>query len=183
MGAIMPSIRTMVVVRKSESPEEENDRSLKTLARALELARGEFSLIIVGCNLSEKQGEIQQKLKDLSSVKIEELTLAKTATTLLSTIITKIENKQPEALFVSGLESLENLEELLTASNIVRNQFREKLHFPLILWVTEEVQQKLMKLAPDFYSWAAVTIKFRYKRSRPSKQQTNSDNEGEKLVG
>ena len=173
----------MVVVQKSESPENENDRSLKTLARAIELSRGEFSLIIVCCNLREKQGEIKQKLKDLYSIKPEELILEKTATTLLSTIVTKLENKQPEALLVSGLESLENLAELLTASNIVRNQFREQLNFPLILWVTEEVQQKLMKLAPDFYSWAAVTIKFRYKRSRASKQQTNSDDGEQKLVG
>ena len=179
----MPNIRTMVVVRKSETPEEENHRSLKTLARAIELSRGEFSLIIVCCNLREKQGEIKQKLKDLSSIKPEELILEKTAKTLLSTIVTKLDDRQPEVLFVSGLESLEKLEELLTASNIVRNQFREKLHFPLILWVTEEVQQKLIKLAPDFYSWAAVTIKFRYKRSHPSKQQTNSDDEGKKLVG
>ncbi len=175
--------RTMVVVRKSESLEEENDRSLKTLARAIELSSGEFSLIIVCCNSREKQGEIQQKLKDLYSIKPEELILEKTAKTLLSTIVTNLENKQPEALLVSGLESVENLEELLTASNIVRNQFREKLHFPLILWVTEEVQQKLMKLAPDFYSWAAVTIKFRTKRSQLSQQQTNSEDEGKKLVG
>ncbi|MDY6807180.1 MAG: hypothetical protein SXA11_25670, partial [Cyanobacteriota bacterium] len=63
--------------------------------------------------------------------------------------------------------------ELLTAANIVRNQFREQLPFPLILWVTEEVQQKLMRLAPDFYSWAAVTIKFRFKRSPLSPGQTN----------
>ncbi|NEP43473.1 MAG: hypothetical protein F6K35_31310, partial [Okeania sp. SIO2H7] len=50
-------------------------------------------------------------------------------------------------------------------------QFREKLPFPLILWVTEEVQEKLMKLAPDFYSFAAVTIKFRYKRSLGNEQK------------
>jgi len=179
----MPNIRTMVVVRKSESPEEENDRSLKTLARAIELSRGEFSLIIVCCNSREKKGEIKQNLKKISSIKPEDLILEKTAKTLLSTIVKKLEKKQQEALFVSGFESLEKLEELLTASNIVRNQFREKLNFPLILWVTEEVQQKLMKLAPDFYSWAAVTIKFRYKRSQLSQQQTNSDDEGEKLVG
>lgn len=202
----MPSIRlhkrTMVVVLKSESPEEENDRSLKTLARALELSKGEFSLIIVCCTFRERQEEIKQKLQESYSVSSEELTIEKTAVTLLSTLVAKLEKKEPEALFVSGLESVENLEELLTAANIVRNQFREKLPFPLILWVTEEVQQKLMRLAPDFYSWAAVTIKFRFKRSPVSSQQNNrqdacstrqdanrqdacstSDGEEEKLVG
>ena len=170
-------------MRKNDNPEAENDRSFNTLARALELSRGEFSLIIVCCNCSEKREEIKQKLKELLSIKLEELSLEKTATTLLSTILTKLDNKQPEALFVSGLESVENLRQLLKAANIVRNQFREKLPFPLILWVTEEIQQQLIKLAPDFYSWAAVTIKFRFKRSRVSQQQTQSDDEEEKLVG
>lgn len=180
----------MVVVLKSESPEEENDRSLKTLARAIELSKGEFSLIIVCCSYSKPREEIRQKLKEFYSVKPEELTIEKTAVTLLSTLVAKLDKKEPEALFVSGLESVENLKELLTAANIVRNQFREKLPFPLILWVTEEVQQKLMRLAPDFYSWAAVTIKFRFKRSPVSQKQTNrqdvcstSDGDEQKLVG
>ena len=170
-------------MRTNENPEEENDRSFNTLARAIELSRGEFSLIIVCCNCSEKREEIKQKLTELLSIKLEELSLEKKATTLLSTILTKLENKRPKTLFVSGLESVENLGELLKAANIVRNQFREKLAFPLILWVTEEVQQKLIKLAPDFYSWAAVTIKFRFKRSRISQQQTQSNGDEKKLVG
>ncbi len=170
-------------MRKNENPEAENDRSFNTLARAIELSRGEFSLIIVCCNVSEKREEIKQKLTELLSIKLEELSLEKTATTLLSTILSKLETKQPEALFVSGLESVENLGELLKAANIVRNQFREKLPFPLILWVGEEVKQKLIKLAPDFYSWAAVTIKFRFKRSRLSQQQTQSNGDEKKLVG
>ena len=161
----------MVIVRKTESNEEKNDRSLKTLARAIELSRGEFSLIIVCCYCRERREEIRQKLKNIYLIKSEEIPLAKTATTLLSTLLQKLEKKQPEALFVSDLESVESLQELLTASNIVRNQFREKLPFPLILWVTEEVQEKLMKLAPDFYSFAAVTIKFRYKRSLGNEQK------------
>lgn len=170
-------------MRKNENPEAENDRSFNTLARAIELSRGEFSLIIVCCNCSEKRKEIRQKLTDLFLIQLEELSLEPTATTLLSTILTKLENQGPEALFISGLESVENLGELLKAANIVRNQFREKLPFPLILWVGEEVQHKLIKLAPDFYSWAAVTIKFRFKRSRVSQQQTQSENGEEKLVG
>ncbi|MDY6807179.1 MAG: hypothetical protein SXA11_25665, partial [Cyanobacteriota bacterium] len=95
----------MVVVLKSESSEEENDRSLKTLARAIELSKGEFSLIIVCCTFRERREEIREKLKEFYSVLSEELTIEKTAVTLLSTLVAKLEKKEPEALFVSGLES------------------------------------------------------------------------------
>src|SRR5919202_2189264 len=64
------------------------------------------------------------------------------------------------ALFILGLESVESLEDLLTSTNQVRDEFRKRLPFPLVLWVTDEVLQKLVRFAPDFASWAATPIKF-----------------------
>ncbi|HEY9902537.1 MAG TPA: hypothetical protein V6D43_08925 [Candidatus Sericytochromatia bacterium] len=64
------------------------------------------------------------------------------------------------ALFVLGLESVVDLEDLLTSSNQVRDEFRKRLPFPLVLWVNDEVLQKLVRFAPDFSSWAATPIKF-----------------------
>ncbi|WP_424100597.1 hypothetical protein [Moorena producens] len=64
------------------------------------------------------------------------------------------------ALLIVGLESVVALEELLTSTNQVRDEFRKRLTFPLILWVNDQVLQKLMRLAPDFCSWAATPLKF-----------------------
>ncbi|HEY9665266.1 MAG TPA: hypothetical protein V6C91_00590, partial [Coleofasciculaceae cyanobacterium] len=64
------------------------------------------------------------------------------------------------ALFILGLESVEALDDLLSSSNQVRDEFRKRLPFPLILWVNDEVLQKLVRFAPDFASWAAAPIKF-----------------------
>ncbi|OLT58074.1 nSTAND1 domain-containing NTPase [Moorena bouillonii] len=64
------------------------------------------------------------------------------------------------ALLIVGLESVVALEELLTSTNQVRDEFRKRLTFPLILWVNDQVLQKLMRLAPDFGSWAATPLKF-----------------------
>ncbi|WP_293083118.1 hypothetical protein [Moorena sp. SIO4A1] len=64
------------------------------------------------------------------------------------------------ALLIVGLESVVALEELLTSTNQVRDEFRKRLTFPLILWVNDQVLQKLMRLAPDFASWAATPLKF-----------------------
>ncbi|MBE9127148.1 MULTISPECIES: hypothetical protein [unclassified Coleofasciculus] len=64
------------------------------------------------------------------------------------------------ALMITGLESVEALDDLLTSTNQVRDEFRKRLPFPLVLWVNDEVLQKLVRFAPDFSSWAATPIKF-----------------------
>ena len=162
----------MVILHKTENPDEYNHRSMKTLARAIKLSQGEFSLILVCCNSICQRQQATKQLQLLCEVKLEEFNLAKTANTLFSTILDSTqEQAQPQALIVSGLESVENLELLLRSTNIVRNQFSKQLPFPLILWVTDETQQQLMRLAPDFYSWAAATIKFRRMRSPLSEPQ------------
>jgi WD40 repeat protein len=82
-------------------------------------------------------------------------------------ILTNIsqENSSPAApaapaLFILGLESVEALDDLLTSTNQVRDEFRKRLPYPLVLWVNDEVLQKLVRFAPDFASWAATPIKF-----------------------
>jgi hypothetical protein len=71
-----------------------------------------------------------------------------------------LKNKQPNALMILGLESVISIEQLLTATNFVRDDFRKDFAFPVILWVNDEIMQKLVRLAPDFKNWAASTIRF-----------------------
>lgn len=56
---------------------------------------------------------------------------------------------------VKSLESVNTLDRLLIAANLLRNKF-QNFHFPLVLWVTDEIHKKLIRVAPDFQSWASA---------------------------
>ena len=178
------------VTQHLEDITQYNDRSLNALDRAIALSQGEFSLVLVRCNYKLLQKRILQQLKTLCDRRypISELVLPESVTTLYTTIQNyvslgngnKDENGQWEqadqtnkieffhsplptpspALMILGLESVEALDDLLTSTNQVRDEFRKRLPFPLVLWVNDEVLQKLVRLAPDFSSWAATPIKF-----------------------
>lgn len=137
-----------------------NERSLKRLSRAIELSRGRFSLILVRCNYTGLQLEMQQRLRELCSVDIESLILQGSATTLYTALKTKLGDAQPAVVMVSGFESVIALDNLLVATNQVRDDFYKSFAFPLVLWLSDEVLKKLMRLAPDFNSWAGVPIQF-----------------------
>ncbi len=136
-----------------------NDRSLQTLARAITLSEGDFSLILVRCNSPELREEILQKFKAEYPVEYQELALDNFTDTLYSSINQNLGHSWPKALMVKSLESVNTLDKVLTAANLVRNNFL-KFNFPLILWVTDEIHKKLIRLAPDLQSWASLAISF-----------------------
>ena len=51
--------------------------------------------------------------------------------------------------------------------NQVREEFRKNFHFPLVLWITDEISSKLIRSAPDFESWG-TSIHFTSIKDRPS---------------
>lgn len=135
-----------------------NQNSLKTLFRAMTRFQGAFSLILARCNHSALREQVVQQLQEKCTVQIRELVLEQSIKTLYSTIEAKLGQEQPSALMVFGLETVSALEQVLTSTNRVREEFRN-FAFPLVLWVNDEVLQKLIRLAPDFYSWA-TTVEF-----------------------
>ncbi len=46
---------------------------------------------------------------------------------------------------------------MLSATNQVREEFRKRFNFPIVLWVTDEVLPQLVRSASDFESWATTT--------------------------
>lgn len=146
---------------KQDDSASRNQRSLKRLIRSLSLSGGQFSLILACCNYESLQDKIVSLLREQSSVKIQELTLQNQVNTLYTTIKLKLEKEAeaPAALMIFGLDKVANIDELLLSTNQVRDEFRKYFNFPIVLWVKDEVVAKLIKLAPDFKSWAA-TIKF-----------------------
>jgi len=137
-----------------------NQRSLATLLRAVTLSQGQFALILVRCNYAALREQMWQELQAACSLRLQSLILAQSVKTLFSTIQAAVVDEPAIALMVFGLESVTSLDQLLVSTNQVRDEFRTHFPFPVVLWVTEEVLASLTRLAPDFKSWAAASIKF-----------------------
>ncbi len=143
-----------------------NERSLKTLVRSIAMSQQQFSLILVRCNYELLRQQIAQRLREASPVPIQDIVLPASVKTLYTTLLssTFFEGYSPvgsaSALMVFGLETVVAIDELMASTNQVRDEFRKNFSCPVILWVTDEIVTKMIRLAPDFKSWAAATIKF-----------------------
>ncbi len=139
-----------------------NDRALNRLRRAIALSQGQFSLCLVGCNYGVLREEMLQRLEETlgESYPIHQVTLSSNAISLYSTIHAQLGDKKPAALLILGLESVEQLDDLLRTINHIRDEFRKRHHFPMVFWVNDELLRKLRRFAPDFTSWAATPIRF-----------------------
>ena len=139
-----------------------NERSLRSLGRAISLSSGQFSLVVACCNYEVLQQRMLQTLQEnaLRGYNLKKVELPHNARSLYRTIHLELTDKPPQALMVLGLETVEALDDLLRAINHIRDEFRKHHPFPLVLWVTDEVLRKLRRFAPDFASWAATPIRF-----------------------
>ena len=137
-----------------------NERSLNRLLRSVSLSQGQFSLVLVRCNSSQLRQQILQLLKVNSEIRIEPLILSPHTQTIYTTVSEHIQKNSPSALMILGLETVENLDIILSSTNQVRDEFRKQFNFPMILWITDYINTQIIRLAPDFKSWAAATIKF-----------------------
>ena len=143
-----------------ENIDVKNDDSLRILTRAITKSQGQFSLILARCNYSNLRHRLMQKLADNSEVHFEKLVLNSSIKNLYDVIETEFLSEPPSALIISGLEEVNNLDEVLTVTNQAREKFRDHFQFPLVLWVTEQVLQKMIHVARDFYTWASTPIEF-----------------------
>ncbi|GAX39934.1 WD-40 repeat-containing protein [Tolypothrix sp. NIES-4075] len=139
----------------------DNERSFRSLGRAIALSVNQFSVVVVCCNYKVLQQQILQRLEEVfpQADDIQKIVLPHNARSLYTTLHTQL-RKEPSALMIFGLESVEGLDDLLRAINHIRDEFRKRHSFPMVFWVNDEVQQKLLRLAPDFASWAATPIRF-----------------------
>ncbi|BAZ29848.1 WD-40 repeat-containing protein [Cylindrospermum sp. NIES-4074] len=139
-----------------------NDRALRSLGRAITLSKGQFSVVVVCCNYGVLQELMLQQLTEsyLANYQIQKVVLPHNTRSLYTTIHFQLTVRQPSALMILGLESVDGLEDVLTSINHIRDEFRKRHTFPMVLWMNEEVLQKLVRFAPDFASWAATPIRF-----------------------
>ncbi|NEQ67280.1 MAG: hypothetical protein F6K21_17585 [Symploca sp. SIO2D2] len=154
---LLPSALCLILM---PNPNTENDRTLQTLTRSLTQSPGRFSLILVRCNYTSLRDRIVAQVCQQCSIEIRQLTLSPSAKTLYTTIVNEFGEQPTDAVMVLGLESVMALDDLLGATNKVRDQFRS-FPFPVVLWVTDRVLRQLMRVAPDFKSWAGPPLEFK----------------------
>lgn len=134
-----------------------NEQALADLAWAIELSVGEFSLHLVRCNYVTLQAQLAQRLQELCPVEIHTITLTETAQTLYTTLQDALEDAQPPAVMVMGMEQVGDLEKLFASTELVREEYRKNFKFPLILWLNDPTLIRFRRLAPNFASWAGGT--------------------------
>lgn len=148
---------------------KENQHTLQRLIRAIALSEGQFALILVRCNYGRLREQMLENIRSTTKeINIREIVLNPSTTSLHSTIISELSldnpavltDTLPSAVMVFGIESINDLENLLTGINQARDIYAATFPFPVVLWLQDEVASLLSKLAPDFKSWAATTIKF-----------------------
>ncbi len=144
-----------------------HEEVLEELLWTLESSRGEFKLILARCNYLRLRSHLVKSLQALTDIDIQVLQLQRTDKTLYATIHSQLKDKleeqpdstQPEALMVFNLESVYDIAQMFSTTNQVREEFRKHFHFPVVLWVTDEVLNQLLYSASDFESWA-TSIEF-----------------------
>lgn len=154
---------------ESENVDASNKRSLFKLERAIAMSQGQFSLILVCCNHVGLRRKVVNRLKELSSVSITEINLHPSVSTLFTTILAGLEESAPQVLIVYGLESVVAIEQVLSSTNLVRDEFRKQFAFPLVLWINDDLLNKLIRLAPDFKNWAGNPIRLEVPKNQSLK--------------
>ncbi|MBE9124932.1 MULTISPECIES: hypothetical protein [unclassified Coleofasciculus] len=147
-----------------------NNKALERLIRAISMSQGQFSLILVCCQCSPQPLQVLNQLQELSSLPVQGVRLHPSVDTLFTAVFTSLEEPPPPALVVFGLESVVEVDRVLNATNLVRDEFRKQFPFPLVLWINDEILQKLIRLAPDFKSWAANPIRLELPNNQCQKQ-------------
>ncbi|TRU33045.1 MAG: hypothetical protein EWV50_18335, partial [Microcystis aeruginosa Ma_MB_F_20061100_S20] len=145
------------------SPQEvygQNKKSLLSLAWEIGNSQGEFQVMLAHCNyanLRELMKQELQKICSIKSIKIDEFPLQESSKNIYTPIVNYYQTKSPKALMVVGLESVSDLEPILKDFNSNRECFQKNLPCPMVLWVNDQIQVQMRKLALDFKTWATIT--------------------------
>ncbi|WP_341531486.1 WD40 repeat domain-containing protein (plasmid) [Nostoc sp. UHCC 0302] len=141
----------MDIQRQSDEPID-NERSLQQLAWTLQASVGQFKLIWARCNYSDLRTRLIARLSEICKIKIQILQLKESEKTLFTAIRSELQ-PDTQALMIVGWESLQDLPQMLTSANQVREEFRKNLSIPVVVWISEEIHHTIMEIAPDLESW------------------------------
>jgi len=132
---------------------DHNQANLKKLSWAIGASQNEFKLVIVRCNYSNLQGLLLEQLQAVYP-NLQLFHLQPNDKALYTRLLQQLGENQPEAVCVLSLETVENLNLLLASLNQVREELRQNLHFPLVVWVKDRDLLHIKQHATDLESWA-----------------------------
>lgn len=155
-----------------------NQAALAELQRAISLRPHRFSLVLAQCNytrlqslfitsLSESLGSVTESTGSPRAVRasVRAVELSPRSRNLRAALVQGLE-AEPQlshpVLMVTGLESVAALTPLLQAANLGRDAFPVTVPCPVVLWLNEHSLSRLTRHAPDFKSFAAAPLVFRY---------------------
>jgi len=133
----------------------ENLDSLDDLNWTLEASSGEFALMIACCNYGDLQQVLMDELVKMSALHIKVVRLQDGETSLLNALHRETSAGNDEAIMVTGLEQVEQLEKLFASVNQVRESLKGEFPLPMVFWVNQGVLKTVLKSAPDLASWAS----------------------------
>jgi WD40 repeat protein len=139
--------------------------TLKRLLRAIALSEGDFALLLARCNSIDVRDRLVADLKAQlgSGLYDRHVTDADGVVNLVDILDEVGEGKQ--VISVTGLEASPHLHDILALANNAREEFRKRFKFPLVLWVTDDVEAELRRRSPDLASWAAPPFDFALDRA------------------
>ncbi|OYQ66391.1 hypothetical protein B9G53_04340 [Pseudanabaena sp. SR411] len=139
--------------------------TLKRLLRAIALSEGDFALLLARCNSIEVRDCLVADLKAQlgSGLYDRHITDADGVVNLVDILDEVGEGTQ--VISVTGLEASPHLHDILALANNAREEFRKRFKFPLVLWVTDDVEAELRRRSPDLASWAAPPFDFALDRA------------------
>ncbi|WP_204140689.1 hypothetical protein [Halomicronema sp. CCY15110] len=137
-----------------------NQTALAELRNALQLAQGEFSLIALGCDYHRLRHLVNQDLVNAGLAAV--LQLPQQFQNLREIIQQATADRPPPALVIVGLDYLTraDLQAVLHATNMGRDDLRQQFPFPIALWMNRRVRQQFLQQAPDSRSFSPAAIAF-----------------------
>ena len=141
-----------------------NKNALNNLRRAIVLGQGQFSLILARANYRRLRKVLISELS--SQLHLDVAFLPADTTSLRAAILSGQSMlrsvKDAQALMVTGLERISELERLLKSANLGRDELPKTFAYPVVLWVNDAVLSQLNRYAPDLKSFAASPVRFEY---------------------
>ncbi|MEH1969461.1 nSTAND1 domain-containing NTPase [Nostoc sp.] len=128
------------------------EASLQRLVWAIQGSVGKFKLIWARCNYTHLRNRLIERLQEICQIEIQVLQLKESERKLYSTIQQEL-GDNTQALMIVGLELLQDLPQMLSSANQVREEFSQNFSFPIVLWINDEIYQTMMQVAPDLESW------------------------------
>lgn len=136
----------------------EMEDAIQELSLLLDIYENTFTLLLARCNYANLRDRAIARLIEISSAPIRQVSIEATTPSIYQ-LIQPDDSTAITPLMVTGLELSHNVDGLVKGLNQIREEFRKNCHFPIVLWINDDVLKRMIRVAPDFESWT-TTIEF-----------------------